>query len=317
MSLEMNDVTGLGRPLAKLLDLIQAACGKLYEPTHIRRISKAQADSYKLIERAKTEALISTGSLIAGADPTLLLSIPGVAPEIAERARLRLAHQEAMRQENIDQVVAHAANSLPSVVSDEPVNPDWVTRFFSVAAEVSDVDMQALWGKILAGETARPGKFSVRTLEVLRNLSRSEAEIFRRACSLSFDAETTFMVRVPDKKPGRFIATDGDALASFGLSYYNRISLAEAGVLVATEDTSIQLDWREAVRLSYQGRRILFAPIEGSPKTEALHHGLPVIAFTKAGTELRTLIEDDFQHDYITLLCDRFKPYGYHLLIVE
>lgn len=317
MTFEIRDLTGLGQPLTKLLDVIQAACGRLYEPTHIRRISKAQADSHKLIETAKAEALISTGKLIASTDPTLLMSSPGVSPEIAERAQIRLAHQEAMRQNNIDQVVTHAANNLPSAVSGDPVNPDWATRFFSVASEVSDVDMQALWGKILAGETARPGKFSVRTLEVLRNLSRSEAETFRRACSLSFGGKTKFIVRIPDEKPSAIFGTDSDALGRCGLSYHNRIALAEAGVLAAADDTSIGPDWNKLVKLPYQGKHVVFTPIEGSPNVESLHPGLPVIAFTTAGIELRTLIEDDFQQDYITLLCDRFKPYGYNLSVVD
>jgi hypothetical protein len=40
--------------------------------------------------------------------------------------------------------------------------------------------MQAIWTKILAGEVQKPGSFSVRTLECLRNLSTTEAHTFQR-----------------------------------------------------------------------------------------------------------------------------------------
>lgn len=317
MNFEIKDLTGLGQPLTKLLDVIQASCGKLYEPTYIRRIAKAQADGLKLIEAAKAEAIIETGKLIEGAEPALLLSSPGVSPEIVQRAQTRLAHAEVLQQKNIDQVVAYAAVSLPESVSDEPVNQDWATRFFSVAAEVSDADMQSLWGKILAGETAKPGQYSVRTLEVLRNLSRREAEAFRRACTLSMGRGNRVILRVPDESPNTLFGSDSNALSKCGLPYADRIVLAEAGLLAATDDSAITPDLSKPFRLSYQGKRIVFTLIEGSPNIEAIRSGLAVIAFTTAGNELCSLIDDDFQQEYISLLHDRFKPYGLELSVMD
>lgn len=60
-------------------------------------------------------------------------------------------------------------------VSDEPVNPDWLNRFFSIVEDVSDSEMQKLWAQILAGEVKRPKSYSLRTLELLRNISKEEA----------------------------------------------------------------------------------------------------------------------------------------------
>ncbi len=61
--------------------------------------------------------------------------------------------------------------------SGEPVNPDWLNRFFSIVEDVSDEVMQKLWAQILAGEVKRPKSYSLRTLELLKNLSQKEAEI--------------------------------------------------------------------------------------------------------------------------------------------
>ncbi|MCD8030130.1 MAG: DUF2806 domain-containing protein [Bacteroides sp.] len=63
-------------------------------------------------------------------------------------------------------------------VSEQPVDPDWSARFFDYAQDISDETIQVIWGKILAGEVERPGRFSKRTLAVLRNLSKSEGEYF-------------------------------------------------------------------------------------------------------------------------------------------
>ena len=65
--------------------------------------------------------------------------------------------------------------------SDEPVNSDWLNRFFSIVEEVSDKDMQQLWARILAGEVKRPKSYSLRTLELLKNISPKEAEVINLA----------------------------------------------------------------------------------------------------------------------------------------
>lgn len=65
--------------------------------------------------------------------------------------------------------------------SDEPVNSDWLNRFFSIVEDVSDKDMQQLWARILAGEVKRPKSYSLRTLELLKNISPKEAEVINLA----------------------------------------------------------------------------------------------------------------------------------------
>lgn len=46
--------------------------------------------------------------------------------------------------------------------------------------------MQSVWARLLAGEVTKPGSFSQRTLQVLRNLSAHEAQQFNQLCKVSF-----------------------------------------------------------------------------------------------------------------------------------
>jgi|GEM_PF-2092296 len=66
----------------------------------------------------------------------------------------------------------------------EKLNIDWFVRFFEDAGNISDDDMQDLWARILAGEIFRPGHYSLRTLETLRNMSCKEAESLQRVAPL-------------------------------------------------------------------------------------------------------------------------------------
>lgn len=63
--------------------------------------------------------------------------------------------------------------------NDTKFSLDWIVRFFEDAGNIGDEQMQELWAKVLAGEINHPGTFSLRALDVLRNLSREEAEILQ------------------------------------------------------------------------------------------------------------------------------------------
>jgi hypothetical protein len=88
--------------------------------------------------------------------------------------------REVKRLKNVAAVIEIAQKELPAEVSPEPTDPDWISRFFSYAPDVTSEQMQELWGKVLAGEVAQPGAYSLRVLDVLRNMTQDVAEKFTR-----------------------------------------------------------------------------------------------------------------------------------------
>ena len=153
--------SALAKPFEKLIDACAAGAGHLYEPVGIRRRAHAEADAQLILAEAK-----------------------GRETEVALRAAHRLLDIEQRRQQNIEAVVEKARLSLPLTVSEKPVDPDWSARFFSQVEDVSNEDMQLLWGKLLAGEVAEPGSFSPRTLRIVSDLTALEAELFESLCSM-------------------------------------------------------------------------------------------------------------------------------------
>lgn len=47
--LVVTDVLGLAKPVQKLVETVASGIGKVYEPTHIRRMAKAKADEIQII----------------------------------------------------------------------------------------------------------------------------------------------------------------------------------------------------------------------------------------------------------------------------
>lgn len=59
--------------------------------------------------------------------------------------------------------------------ADQEIDADWLNVFGRLAEDKSSKELQDLFGRILAGEIRAPGTFSLRTLQVISNLSRSDA----------------------------------------------------------------------------------------------------------------------------------------------
>lgn len=62
----------------------------------------------------------------------------------------------------------------------EPYDFDWFLRYFESAGNVSNEDMQQIWAKLLAKEVECVGRFSIRTINTLANMSPFEANLFRQ-----------------------------------------------------------------------------------------------------------------------------------------
>jgi hypothetical protein len=60
----------------------------------------------------------------------------------------------------------------------------WKERFVADAEIVSDEDLRDLYARILAGEMARQGTFSLRALSVIRDLEKEDAQLFKRFAPL-------------------------------------------------------------------------------------------------------------------------------------
>ena len=265
----MGDLVIEGKPLEKLLDVVNNAVGALCAPWQIKRVARAEAeaDSIKAIESAKTEALLAEN-----AERYMALS----------SIEKRIIAKEEKRQNNINNVVAVAAQSLKDEkdVSSEQVNPDWSTRYFDIVQDISDEAMQNLWGRILAGEVKRPQSYSLRTLEALRNITREEAELFEKAAQYVLYDGAYYLYRFP-----------GNNEETESIEYSEIARLIEIGLLQAGNTVSQNYYNPDGVtsdaHLFYGGKYVAFIKI--TPDIKQL--SFPIYSLSKAGEELYKLIQ--------------------------
>lgn len=273
-------------PINKLIDVLTKAVGTCCEPWQIVRKAKAEAkaESIKAIEQAKTKAIID-GDLDKA--------------QYLDRINDRLVNKESKRQKNIEDVIKVASNVLETEksVSEEPVNPDWATRFFDIVQDISDEKMQKLWAQILAGEIKHPKSYSLRTLEVLRNMTKEEAEIFQKVAQF-------VLLQIKDKEA--FIYSDKFVLKEFDVTYSDIIKLVEIGLLQSDDSTTTNIysDNKSDKKIELVYGDVLIIIFQ---KRNAENISFPVRLLTTAGRELINLISLTSNIDYIKYLATRIK----------
>jgi hypothetical protein len=62
----------------------------------------------------------------------------------------------------------------------DDISDDWLNWFQDFAEKASSDQVRVLWGKILAGEARRPGRFSIGTLRTLAEVDQATALLFQK-----------------------------------------------------------------------------------------------------------------------------------------
>lgn len=168
--MEIKNLTGLSKPLTKLVDVIANGCKWIAEPYQIKRI--ADANAYASSVQSKEE-------FKQGLRDSLL--------EYTKRSMLSI--RESKQIDNLLNILNFAGQELLAIdkINDTPVSPEWSSRFFDYAQNIYDEEAQTIWAKILAQETATPGNFFKRTLDVLHNIEPFEAKWFAELCQFVLD----------------------------------------------------------------------------------------------------------------------------------
>ena len=191
--------------------------------------------------------------------------------------------------ENVAEILAKAEQQFTpdEKVSTEPVDKDWMTRFLDIAETISDDEMRELWARTLAGEVKKPGTYSLRTLDVLRNITKKEAELIVSASS--------------------FLLLEFELLCieNFALNLREKIALNDMGI-VCGENLVRKCPVGETpgtILLNRDSLLRIYAPKSIIIKVEC-------VKLTTAGFEIMNMIQIHNNQKYISSLAAKIKSQG-------
>lgn len=164
------DLSGPSKAAIALVEKISEGIGGIAAPWQIKRVAKAKIDA---AHSAAEVARIEVHSDIEIAD-------------LHQRAEQRRIKENMRHQKNMEDIIAQAVPDVNETAKPDDMEDDWIANFFDKCRRVSDTEMQSLWARVLAGEANAPGTYAKRTVNLIAELDKSEAELFTKFCGFGW-----------------------------------------------------------------------------------------------------------------------------------
>lgn len=267
----MINLGDLSKPATVLIEKISDAVGGVFKPYQIKRIAKAKAEA-SLIE-AESQIQIT---------------------ELHRRAMYRFVEEEAQKQANIESITSKAIPLLEYKSEPENVDDDWITNFFDKCRIVSDSEMQQLWSRILANEANAPGAFSRRTVNLISDLEKRDADLFTALCR--------FIWMIGNVTPLVF-DTQNAIYNQHGINFNSLSHLEALGLVQFNVVGKFQrLNLPKQLTVFYYG-----TPVELTfPKDADNSLRLGKVLLTNAGQELAPICGSQAIPEYMDYICKRW-----------
>ncbi len=298
--------------------LVDKGIGGFLKPAHIRRVGAAQTDIQvenilKIAQAEKTAEAIKNGTVtLAHKDSLKLTHHTGASQkeldstlnenpaDIIKAVEANQFYKTIRKEINVAKAIMIAEKELVSDSAsppDENVDEDWLHRWQDFAGEVAAEDMQYLWGRLLAGEVKRPGSFSLRTLDMLRSISKEDAEKIARLAPYHISGDVLYRDDILDKH---------------GIVFSLLIEMQELGMLSGVDSTGMRKYFNTQKNgvfshlLTCKGTALL---IEHEDESKSLK--LPCYKFTIVGQQIMELCEEDINEEYLLSLADTIMKKGF------
>ena len=167
----------LSKPADTLIKKISKGVGNLAAPWQIKRVAEAKIeDAHSAAEVARIEAHSEIEIV-----------------DLRQRAVQRRVEEDTRHQKNMEDITAKAIPHLNEEAKPDAMEDDWIANFFDKCRIVSDSEMQSLWARVLAGEANAPGSYSKRTVNLLSDFDKSDAELFTKLCGFGWQIVGNFV----------------------------------------------------------------------------------------------------------------------------
>lgn len=268
----------LSKPATVLIEKISSAIGVIYEPTRIKRYAKAEADAHSI---------------------TVLANL-NLQSEVEKRGLQRLLAQQTRKQVNIENIIQTTVGQLPDNAEVESLEADWLANFFEKCENISNETMQNMWSGLLTSEATKPGTVSKKTINIISNIDKEDAETFTRFCQFVWHVDESKNNAIPIL----FNLNKNETFNEQGIYYQDLIELESIGLITLSgTETFAITNQPKKIELNYFDKLIQF-------KFEDEHdNSLPVGAclLTKPGIELFNICEANSNVKYLEHIIDYYR----------
>jgi hypothetical protein len=279
------NIGDLAKPATTLIEKVADFTGAYFLPHQMIRVAKAKAEAGKI--KAFADLEIS---------------------EIQKRGLIRLINEEERNQDNIEIIVAGSLAELNENAKPEEIEDDWFANFFSRCKLNSDVEMQSLWSKLLAGEANNPGIFSKRTIQFVSNLDKRDAELFTILCCFIWKISDSLYPLIYFDEECKIYENKPNPYQLKGLTYDKVLHLESIGLIKFQSITGFKVSGlANFTQVFYHG-----IPINIEFQTEE-KDGLRIgnVVLTQTGLELAPICGSKEVSNFLESVLDEWQKFGY------
>ena len=267
----------LSQPVTTLIEKISNAIGVIYEPTKIKRNAKAEVEAHRI-------------TILAGLD---------LQNEVEHRAMQRMLVQETRKQNNIENIIQKTIEELPEDAQVDSLNEDWLANFFDKSENISNEAMQTIWSRLLTSEATKPGTISKKTINLVSNMDKEDAELFTNFCQ--------FVWYLDRPVPIIFDIDNSEILLENNISFIDLLHLESIGLVILNNSTQYTLfNLPKYTIYNYSIRTLEFK----FPKNHNNELSVGDCFLTTAGTELFNICEPQENIKYLNHIIELYQKKG-------
>ena len=148
--------------------------------------------------RDKTDARSALSQAIAEHAKQQVVGDPGVM-ERAMNSMLSRSYRAQVNKDSVAEMAIEDLNENPPNADSEGPSDDWMDKFERHAEEAGSVNLQFLFGKILAGEIRKPGTIGLSTLHFVSMLDGATASLIDKILPYTLPKGVTLLDALPTK----------------------------------------------------------------------------------------------------------------------
>lgn len=161
---------------------------------------------------------------------------------------------------------------------------DWYMRFYEIVGNISDEKVQDMWAHIMAGEINSPHSFSLRTIDVLKNIGKQEAELFSNILSHCVVSGHSI-----------FLPNYDDYLEKCGISYSEIMNLSEHDLIYNDATLVLNFPISKAEKILFVNGNYILTICSQTEHVDKVR--IKQFPLTMVGKELATLVEQSMSDD--------------------
>lgn len=230
--------------------------------------------------------------------------VPQIEQIVSEVANTKL-HEIVKEEISVTKAIEYAGDYIQEekLVEEKPSelpSDDWLNKWKKRTQEFMDEDALKLWGKVLAGEFASPGKYSYKFLDWMSSITPKDAQLISKLMENVF-ADVYYCGMVGNR--------------DLPLTYDDLLMLQELGVIQGVESIGLGKTYKSSNNELFQKaflsannkHMLLIEHIDCSRELKLTN----ICCLTRIGKEVKQLCDVSVNYDYVQKLGKYIADQGF------